>query len=238
MRDFKEFLNGDVVVTFSSEEELKEFLKLCESENITWHDGDPATSFTPDSKSEGIRYDRFDKGLWKGSLRNYSSERTRQFVSANEFLFPEERVEIFRSKNAVVCLKRVNGKVVAKGVARYNPHDADEGLPFNYDFGAKLAFERMLGKKSVKTPKKTIVKQDVYAVGDIVLIKKKWKSDIPVSDMDFMLGNAYEVIEDKGERSIKEGHQYSLKVCSGDIKSLDDYWDVCHSDIKGKVVLI
>lgn len=233
MRDFKEFLTGDVVVTFSSEEELKEFLKLCESKNVTWHGGDPATSFTPDFKSEGIRYDRFDKGLWKGSLRNYSIERNHQFVSANEFLFPEERVEIFRSKNAVVCLKKVGGKVVGRGKAKCCPSDT-----FDFDYGAELAFERMLGKKSVKTPKKTIVKQDVYAVGDIVLIKKKWKSGIQVSDMDFMLGNAYEVVRDMGERNIKEGHQYRLKVCSGNIKSFNDYWVVCHSDIKGKVVLI
>ena len=238
MRDFKEFLDGDVVVTFSSEEELKEFLKLCESKNITWHDGDPALAHTPNFKSDGIRFDRYDRCMWKGSLDFYKTKGSRKFIPASKFLVPEERVEVFRSKNTVVCLKRVNGKVVAKGVARYNPHDADEGLPFNYDYGAELAFERMLGKKSVKTPKKTIVKQDVYAVGDIVLIKKKWKSDISVSDMDFMLGNAYEVIRDKGERSIEDGHQYRLKVCSGDIEFLDDYWDVCHSDIKGKVVLI
>ena len=238
MRDFKEFLNGDVVVTFSSEEEVKEFLKLCESKNITWHGGDPATVYTPDFKSDGIRFDKYDRGMWNGSLDGYRHIGYHKFIPASKFLVPEERIEIFRSKNAIVCLKRVGGRVVAKGVARYNPHDADEGLPFNYDYGAELAFERMLGKKSVKTPKKTIVKQDVYAVGDIVLIKKKWKSDIPVSDMDFMLGNAYEVVRDIGERSIKEGHQYRLKVCSGDMKSYADYWEVCHSDIKGKVVLI
>ena len=133
MRDFKEFLDGSVVVTFSSEEELKEFLKLCESRNVTWR------------------------------------------------------------------------------------------------YGASLAFKRMLGKK-------TTVKQDVYAVGDIVLIKKKWKSSIPVPDMDFMLGNAYEIIRDRGEQGIEDGHRYRLKVCSGDIKSYADYWEVCHSDIKGKVI--
>lgn len=236
MRDFKEFLTGDVVVTFSSEEELKEFLKLCESKNITWHDGVPAIAYAPNFMSYGIRFDKYERGMWKGSLDVYKNIRTIKFIPASKFLFPEERVEIFRSKNTVVCLKRANGKVVAKGVARYNPHDADEGLPFNYDYGAELAFERMLGKKSVKTPKKTIVKQDVYAVGDIVLIKKKWKSSIAVPSMDFMLGNAYEVIEDKGEWSIKDGHQYRLKVCSGDIKYLGGYWDVCHRDIKGKVI--
>lgn len=233
MRDFKEFLTGDVVVTFSSEEELKEFLKLCESRNITWRYGDPAIAHTPNFKSDGIRFDKYERGMCKGSIVFYKTRGSLKFISASKFLVPEERVEIFRSKNTVVCLKRVNGKVVAKGVARCCPSDV-----FDYDFGAELAFERMLGKKSAKTPKKTIVKQDVYAVGDIVLVKKKWKSGISVSDMDFMLGNAYEVIRDEGERSIKGGHQYMLKVCSGDIKSFDDYWDVCHSDIKGKVVLI
>ena len=233
MRDFKEFLNGDVVVTFSSEEEVKEFLKLCDSKNVTWGYSDPATAYTPDFKSDGIRFDRYDRCMWKGSLRNYRDKGIYEFVSSTEFSIVEERIEMFRSKNTVVCLKKVGGKVVGRGKAKCCPSDT-----FDFDYGAELAFERMLGKKSVKTPKKTIVKQDVYAVGDIVLIKKKWKSSISVPDMDFMLGNAYEIIRDIGERSIKDGHQYRLKVCSGYIEFLDDYWEVCHSDIKGKVVLI
>ncbi len=232
MRDFKEFLNGDVVVTFSSEEEVKEFLKLCESKNITWGYSDPAaTAYTPDFKSDGIRFDRYDRCMWRGSLRNYRDRGIYEFVSSTEFSIVEERIELFRSKNTVVCLKKVGGKVVGRGKAKCCPSDT-----FDFDYGAELAFERMLGKKSVKIPK--IVKQKLYCVGDIVLIKNKWKSSIAVPPMDFMLGNAYEVVEYQGERNIKDGHQYRLKVCSGDIKSFDDYWDVCHSDIKGKVVLI
>lgn len=56
----------------------------------------------------------------------------------------KETIEIFQSKQTVVCLKKQDGKVIARGVARYNPNDEKEGLPFDYDFGANLAFERMI----------------------------------------------------------------------------------------------
>ena len=82
-----------------------------------------------------------------------------------------------------------------------------------------------------------IKKQDKYEVGDVVLIKKEWKSSIlKPTTMNSMLGNTYEIMEVGDDNVIKgNGVKYKLKV-RNEGTHWDEYWFVCQSDIKGKVL--
>lgn len=70
-----------------------------------------------------------------------------------------ERIVINRKGNHVIAHNTATGK---KGIAKCNPKDT-----FDFNIGAKLAFERLMSTKR-------IVKQDKYEVGDKVKIVDKW----------------------------------------------------------------
>ena len=202
MRDFQEFINEKIAVSCSSAKENIDFVKLCCKNGFKL------------GRSDCM--DRFDKNkLWtagrifKDEIFNDNNDKSflseYKIVQASEFLQPQATIEIFQSKQTVVCLKKQDGKVVAVGKARCNPEDE-----FDFDYGAKLAFERMemditrrnivsageclaRGLKEgikgavdalkelsdemngIKTLKNgmRIKKQDVYEVGDRVLLKKR-----------------------------------------------------------------
>lgn len=63
----------------------------------------------------------------------------------------DTKIEIFRSGKTVIALKRTNGKVVAKGVAKCHPDDE-----FDFDIGARLAMERCVGKADTAIPEKHV----------------------------------------------------------------------------------
>lgn len=184
MRDFQEFIDKNIAVTFADKKELRVFLDICKENNLTWGMNAPATE--PFLKENGrwlgkileksIRYER----VLLYSEPEYYKRRYHEIVPAAEFLTKAPTIEIFQSKQTVVCLKKQDGKVVAVGKARCNPEDE-----FDFEYGAYLAFTRMLdiGKfrerinktDGIKTLKNgmRIKKQDKYEVGDRVLIKKK-----------------------------------------------------------------
>jgi len=177
MRNFKEFIDRKVAVVFDSEKEIDKFYELCVknnkiNESIITRKDDVLKSFVYFSKEYQI------------PLINYYGGEDYLKVKASEFLTQSTTtIEIFQSKQTVICLKKLDGKVVAVGKAKCNPDDA-----FDFEFGATLAFQRMIGMEPLKPPFdisdceqgiKTlkngmkIRKQDRYEVGDKVLMKKK-----------------------------------------------------------------
>lgn len=75
---------------------------------------------------------------------------------------PNECIVIYRKDSDVIALDKRTGK---KAVAKCSPDDE-----FDFNIGAKLAFER-LGEKKYR-----IVKQDEYEVGDKVKFVDKWST--------------------------------------------------------------
>lgn len=247
MRDFQEFIDKKIAV-----ESTDEFMQLCEDEGLLWNSGKKPTE---QKIHPYVTFRANGDDAISSSCIDHFKRKGYEIVPASEFLTPSSpTIEIFQSKQTVVCLKKQDNKVVAVGKAKCNPDDQ-----FNFDYGAKLAYERMEmdivhrtikmageslaqglsdGMNGIKTLKNgmRIKKQDRYEVGDRVLIKKKWKSPIVVNQMDFMLGNVYEIVKTLGELNATNGNQYRMKVCDGDIKNFDYYWSVCDSDIKGKVI--
>ena len=207
MRDFQEFINKKIAVTFADKKELRAFLELCKENNMTWRTRAPATEPLSDCiwfkriLTKSIRHE----GVLFYSEPEYYKRSGHEIIPAAEFLTqPTPTIEIFQSKQTVVCLKKQDNKVVAVGKAKCNP--ADE---FDFKTGSDLAYSRMnsdewkrnnpesqkmfvAGKlaldgfmegmqnvadalNGVKTLKNgmRIKKQDVYEVGDRVLMKKK-----------------------------------------------------------------
>jgi len=196
MRDFKEFIEKKIAVSCSSAKENIDFVNLCCSNGFKLG--------YPDYM------DRFDKNkLWtvgrifKDEIFNDNNNKSflseYKIVQASEFLQPQTTIEIFQAKQTVVCLKKEDGKVIARGVAKCIKDDV-----FNFDYGADLAFKRMVDSYATKVyyekvkqhglpkcfhikgdavdavlPKIKIlkdgikiIKQDSYEVGDVILFKK------------------------------------------------------------------
>jgi hypothetical protein len=197
MRDFQEFINKKIAVSFKTIDEKWDFVDLCHKNGFMYFD-----------ESENGR-------MWENKFLHHASEYCRDpiticcdtetcligydIVPASEFLQSQATIEIFRAKKTVVCLKKQGGKVIARGVARCSKDDE-----FNFDYGAELALTRMIDSCRVKKyyekvkenglpeyfnvqgdavdvvlPKiKTlkdgtkIIKQDNYQVGDVIVFKK------------------------------------------------------------------
>lgn len=163
IKDFKE---KKIAVTFDSLDEYKDFLKKCQKFGLQ-----------SDYYLRNIRKDDVNLILtcgyvssapniitsW-GSKKSYDNDYVSniwKLTPAKLFLHePETKIEIFQSNNTVVALKKIDGKVVAKGIAKCCPEDT-----FDFDFGAKLALERMYCGN--------IKKCDHYNVGDRVKIVDK-----------------------------------------------------------------
>ena len=75
---------------------------------------------------------------------------------------PNECIVIYRKDSDVIALDKRTGK---KSIAKCSPDDE-----FDFNIGAKLAFER-LGEKKYR-----IVKQNEYEVGDKVKFVDKWNT--------------------------------------------------------------
>lgn len=197
MRNFKEFIDKNIAVSFDSEKELKTFLELCDKHGLKGNCNQSAMEmFSLDKVSLFLSYAiPLNVGL------SYSSsafaKEYYKTLKASEFLTQTTTViEIFQSNQTVVCLKKQDGKVIARGVARCSKDDE-----FKFDYGSTIAFKRMLvdskNKELMKDfvmPKSNhiygdavdallpkiktlkdgtkIIKQDCYEVGDLVVLKK------------------------------------------------------------------
>jgi len=147
MRYFQELINNKIAVTFENEDEQMLFAKLCEKNNVNWPLSGKATrvphSFIFANVCENKKLGYQSKEFYENKLY--------EIVPASEFLQPQTTIEIFQSKQTVVCLKKQDGKVIARGVARCSNDDV-----FNFDYGAELALNRMLENSKKKEFSKTI----------------------------------------------------------------------------------
>ena len=223
MRKFQEFLDKKVVVSFSDKNEQLEFMKLCERNGLLWQSGLKPTEYNCCVISV-VRH--ADDRLVCGVITLYKRDGF-EVVPASEFLHQPPTIEIFQSKRTVVCLKKQDGKVVAVGKAKCSPEDV-----FDFEFGATLAFQRMIGMKpevevrGVKTLKNGIKirKQDKYEIGDRVLIKKKSR---------FSLGKEYRgkivTIKERKKHDATGDEGYGIDEDNGFFIWYDE-------EIKGKVI--
>lgn len=148
MRDFQEFLDKKIAV-----EATDEFMRLCEDEGLQWNSGKKPTE---QKIHPYITFRANGDDAISGDCLDYFKRKGYQIVTAAEFLPKAPTIEIFQSKQTVVCLKKQDGKVVAAGKAKCNPEDE-----FDFDYGAKLAFERMqadIARRSMKSVGESIAK--------------------------------------------------------------------------------
>lgn len=183
-RDFQEFKDGKVAVSVKGDTK-DEFLKLCERSGLLWSSGDLPTALPVDSDFCFIRHT--PKGLQRGGKSYYTDMLNVAIADYTEFSYEQDltvpevvkdevvppiygyyRVEIVRKGRKVVCREYLNGSVINKGTARCHPDDE-----FDFKFGSDLAYDRMRGrevKHEVKHEKVRVVRQDVYEVGDVVMM--------------------------------------------------------------------
>ena len=174
----KDFVEKNLAVSFETFGEYKEFLKLCASAGLDckYHQDHIEPSDVALILTCGCGYDFFRlcndeyKVTSWGNIYAYESDsRCKEWKLTPAKLFldnTETKIEVFQSGKAVIALKKVGGKVVAKGVAKCCPEDT-----FDFDYGAKLALDRLYGNTICKVAHKPITrKQYKYKVGDKVLI--------------------------------------------------------------------
>lgn len=139
----KDFIDEKIVVHAKDKNELREFLNACVRNGII------RESIIRVALNYSV--EPFLIGLKNGNLTGYKwVSDNREVVPASEFISPQIDIRITSHGKTTVCLKYVNGKVVARGVARCNPDDE-----WVADFGAKLAFDRMMGVIDLKKEMET-----------------------------------------------------------------------------------
>lgn len=216
MRSFKEFLDEDICVSFTCNEELDAFLNLCDMYNLHWSGGQNALEWKPKLDDCTVaNYDNYivaNYNAAKGTICLYvtfNSSNKYKIIPVNEFL-SYTNVSIFTNGNTTICLRKdYTGKVVARGIAKCDPSDC-----FDSQFGSDLAYLRM--KKNCESNKnkkaeidkqidkllhpmpklaktKNIKKQDSYNVGDKVKIKKKIAMSCFTNEMEKYLGKTMTV---------------------------------------------
>lgn len=136
---------------------------------------------------------------------------------------PNECIVIYRKDSEVIAMDKSTGE---KAVAKCSPDDE-----FDFNIGAKLAFERLTEKKY------RIVKQDKYEVGDKVKFVDKWSTGTNEDDFgkhDDFLGKIL-TIEDVriGLRTM----YYKVKESHRKEECLKEWWFNANC-IEGKAVEI
>lgn len=155
---------------------------------------------------------------WRGNCFGYCRGK-RGYWCCDEMLEPVRRksnecIVIYRKDSDVIALDKRTGK---KAVAKCSPDDE-----FDFNIGAKLAFER-LGERRYR-----IVKQDKYEIGDKVKFVDKYSTGI---NADF-LGKVL-TIEDV--RIVYRTICYKVKVNHRKEGVSKTRW-LCDSWIEGKAV--
>lgn len=143
----------------------------------------------------------------------------------DDFKPVNESIVIYRKDLEVIALNKSTGK---KAIARCCPEDT-----FDFETGAKLAFERLT---AVPLFEPKIVKQDSYEVGDKVLIKS-WDQMVKEYGVDVVGDIECRFLFTKGMRVICEKVVTITSVMDkGSYRIDDEYYNISNDMIAGKVV--
>ena len=166
-------------------------LEKLEHMNIRWAEGQKATGyeFVSDAPMGLVVEEReIVEVSGKASFEFAHFCKSLTAIKAEDFLNVNECIVIYRKDNEVIALDKRTGN---KGVARCNP--ADE---FNFETGAKLAFERLMspeepkvynGKFVVTAPAKDLTVGRIYEIKDGYFTNdegKRFPSIAPIEDLD------------------------------------------------------
>lgn len=162
------------------------------------------------------------------NARNYAGLKyngNSMWFCGEDFLkpIPIEEIHITRKGDAVHCVKKSNGEIIKRSIAICSKED-----DFNFDFGANLAFERLIEKPKLKlyseatncfygdigqkTKMKDFRGQQLY-VGDRVMIIQEKSRDV---------ANNCFVVKPKNEHAFIMG----IKDCCKDSGTIDRSWIV------------
>lgn len=164
MKTLKDMMNYRIEC--KTEKELKDVLNTLYGMGAKWRCGESML----DNVTHAPCYLYIRETGVTNSKMAHSPWDVEKMVTAKEFLneVQENRViVIYRKDNSVFAVEKINGNPARTAEARCCPEDS-----FNFDVGAELAFERLIGELPPLREPMKIVKQDEYAVGDKVLIKK------------------------------------------------------------------
>lgn len=176
--DWKKFKEEKIAIEVSSEEECKEFLSECEKNGLNWMYEKKATAFIPSTSTLISIVYNFDEERELGYSRSgFFKEEGYKIIKWSDIKNNDLREEIiiYRNGNEVIALHKENGETVKSAKAKCNPEDE-----FNFNIGAKLAFERLNNDKKYDLPDfkvgefvKVICKGIHYfPIGSIIEIKK------------------------------------------------------------------
>lgn len=140
----KRFINEKIAIKCETNEELNYFLKRCEKEGLKWFSGAKPTDFIPSILPCYIYYNRYGNN----ELLCGETYPCKWKPITYKDYFKIEEITITRYDNKVVA--KYGDKV---GVAKCNQDDE-----FNFEIGAKLAFDRLFDAEDDDIPNRRIVK--------------------------------------------------------------------------------
>lgn len=208
-----------IAVSFDDNEEANKFLNMCDKDGITWANGSKITSNTACVSTKCVSISQYNNGITYGNAVVWE-DYGYKIVKFSDLFKDDIRIESFVSGNCVICVKKINGKVVNKGVAHCHPSDV-----FDFEYGEKIARKRMNGKDPFKKKTK-VVRMDDYNVGDTVVLKKKLINDFAEVEIGVPKNVVLTKTLDK---------QFGQLYCFKDVRGI--LRGAVISDIKGKVIV-
>lgn len=136
--DWNEFKEEKIAIEVSNDKECEEFLSECEKNGINWNDK-RATLFIPYTPTS-IACGFSRKGVLGYSRSGFFKEEGYEIIKWSDIKNNlREEIIIYRNGNEVIALHKENGETIKSAKAKCNPEDE-----FNFNLGAKLAFERLM----------------------------------------------------------------------------------------------
>lgn len=212
MKQFiEEFKKGKTAVKFNDKKEVNQFMDICDGFGIAWEDSGKTTdrSYTNTHKVECVYFCRTDRsqGILHGSewARNKKGYKIVNFADINK----SKSIHITMHANTVHAILKENDKVIKRTKAVCN--ESDE---FDFEHGARLAFDRLFNKvKEVKRKAEIgerikIVKCDDrrYENGDIFKIESLNWNGVCIT-----ANNGHTAFVDDDEYVVLENYQPNLK---------------------------
>lgn len=187
MKQFiEEFKKGGIAVKFNNENEVNQFLSVCDGFGITWHSGKKTNDLEHASVVDAKCVIFLARGIVSGSESHCESicHKIVNFADINN----SKSIHITMHANTIHAVLKENDRVIKHKKAVCNESD-----DFDFEYGARLAFDRLFNKvKEVKEVKEVKRKAEIgeyikivdeflgvgeYEDGDILRVKKNYDFD-------------------------------------------------------------